>query len=91
MAKFYVFLSAAQAGLVWLVVIGVVNSVIALYYYLRVVFVMYVREGDTAPIQIDPPVAIAMTVCAVGVLAFGLFPEPILQAAISAAAALFGG
>ncbi len=37
MAKFYVFLSAAQVGLVWLVAIGVVNSVISVYYYLRVV------------------------------------------------------
>ena len=46
MAKFYVFLYAAQAGLVWLVAIGVVNSVISLYYYLRVVFEMYVAEGD---------------------------------------------
>ncbi len=91
MAKFYVFLSAAQAGLIWLVAIGVINSVIALYYYLRVVFVMYVREGDTEPLAVDPPVAVAMSVCVAGVLAFGLFPEPVLQAAIHAASALFGG
>jgi NADH-quinone oxidoreductase subunit N len=91
MAKFYVFLSAAQAGLIWLVVIGVINSVIALYYYLRVVFVMYVREGDTEPLKVDPPIAVVLSVCVAGVLAFGLFPEPVLQAAIHAASALFGG
>ena len=45
MAKFYVFLSRRRSGSIWLVAIGVVNSVISLYYYLRVVFVMYVREG----------------------------------------------
>ncbi len=91
MAKFYVFLSAAESGLVWLVVIGVVNSVIALYYYLRVVFVMYVRDGDTEPLAIDPPIAVALTLCVTGVLAFGLFPESMLRAAVHAASALFGG
>lgn len=91
MAKFYVFLSAAQAGLIWLVVIGVINSVISLYYYLRVVFVMYVREGDTEPIAVDPPVAFALSVCVAGVLVLGLFPEYALQAAVHAASALFGG
>ena len=91
MAKFYVFLSAAQAGLIWLVAIGVINSVISLYYYLRVVFVMYVREGDPEPITVDPPVAFAMAACVTGVLALGLFPEYVLQAAAYAASALFGG
>jgi NADH-quinone oxidoreductase subunit N len=91
MAKFYVFLSAAKAGLVWLVIIGVINSVISLYYYLRVVFVMYVREGETAPLKIDAPAAVAMAVCVTGVLALGLFPERLLQAAMYAASALFGG
>ena len=75
MAKFYVFLSAAQAGLIWLVVIGVINSVIALYYYLRVVFVMYVREGDTEPLAVDRPVAVAMSLCVAGVLAVRAVPR----------------
>ena len=89
MAKFYVFLSAARAGLVWLVVIGVANSVISLYYYLRVVYVMYVREGEAERVVVDPTSAVAMSLCVAGVLALGLFPEYVLRAANVAAAALF--
>lgn len=91
MAKFYVFLYAAQAGLIWLVAIGVVNSVIALYYYLRVVWHMYVPEGDTSPLRVNPRTSVAMSLCVVGVFALGLFPEPMLRAAQHAASALFGG
>lgn len=91
MAKFYVFLSAARAGLIWLVAIGVINSVISLYYYLRVVYVMYVRESDAEPLELDPPAAIAMMLCTAGVLALGLFPDYLLQTAVHAASALFGG
>lgn len=91
MAKFYVFLSAAQAGLIWLVAVGVINSVISLYYYLRVVYVMYVQEGETTPLSYDVPVAVAMAICTAGVVALGLFPEYALQAAVHAASALFGG
>src|SRR6202043_3212053 len=43
-AKFYVFSAALQANLVWLVIIGVMNSAVGSYYYLRVIVVMYMRE-----------------------------------------------
>jgi len=90
MAKFYVFLSAAKADLVWLVAFGVANSVLSLYYYLRVVYVMYVREGETERMPIDATSAVAMSLCVAGVLALGMFPEYALRAANVAAAALFG-
>ncbi len=89
MAKFYVFLSAAQSGLLWLVAIGVVNSVISLYYYLRVVYVMYVRDGPEERLTIDRRAAGAMTFCIAGVLFLGIFPEPALRLANQAAAVLF--
>lgn len=91
MAKFNVFLAATQAGLAWLVAIAVVNSVISLYYYLRVVWVMYVAEGETGPLTVTPGVGFAMSLCTFGILALGVFPEPMLKAAAHAAAALFGG
>ena len=91
MAKFYVFLSAAQAGLIWLVAIGVVNSVISAYYYLRVAFVMYVSEGPTEPMKIDPQAAMALCVAIAGVLFLGIIPETAMVAAARAAASLFGG
>lgn len=90
MAKFYVFLYAAQAGLIWLVAIGVVNSVISLYYYLRVVWQMYVAENDAAAaVAVTPNTTAAIAVCVVGVIALGIFPEPVLMAARHAASALF--
>jgi NADH-quinone oxidoreductase subunit N len=89
MAKFYVFLSAAKAGLIWLVAIGVINSVISLYYYLRVIYEMYVREGETESLTVDGPAALAMSLCIAGVFALGVFPEYALRAANYAASALF--
>jgi NADH-quinone oxidoreductase subunit N len=91
MAKFFVFLSAAQAGLIWLVAIGVINSVISAYYYLRVAFVMYVREGPDEPMRIDPQAAVALSIAVAGVFVLGIIPEAAMTAASRAAAALFGG
>lgn len=91
MAKFYVFMSAAEAGLIWVVAFGVLNSVISLYYYLRVVWQIYVAEGETTSIPVAPRSGIAITLCTAGVLALGAFPEPIMRLAAQAASALFGG
>ena len=91
MAKFYVFLSAAQSGLVWLVAIGVINSVISIYYYLRVVFEMYVHDGPSEPMRVDPQAAVALSIATVGVMVLGTIPEAALVQAAHAAAALFGG
>jgi NADH-quinone oxidoreductase subunit N len=90
MAKFYVFLSAAQVGLFWLVAIGVANSVISVYYYLRVVLVMYVGEGPAEPMRIDRHAAVALCVALAGVVVLGIVPESAMVAAAHAAAALFG-
>jgi len=91
MAKFYVFLYAVKAGLVWLVAFGVVNSVISLYYYLRVVWIVYVAEGDPGEIRVPLGAGVAISICVAGVLVLGLYPEPMMQAAQFAASALFGG
>ena len=67
------------------------NSVISLYYYLRVAFVMYVSEGPSEPMKIDPQAAIALVVTVAGVFVLGIYPEAAMVAAARAAAALFGG
>jgi NADH-quinone oxidoreductase subunit N len=88
-AKFYVFLAAAQAGLIWLVAFGVINSVISIYYYLRVVFAMYVRDGVTEPMHVDRPASVALAITTAGVLVLGIVPEVAMAAAARAASALF--
>jgi len=90
MAKFFVFVSAAQVGLFWVVGIGVINSVISVYYYLHVVLVMYVGEGPAEPMRVDRHAATALAICLAGVLALGIVPETAMVVATHAAAALFG-
>ncbi|MGD9318053.1 MAG: NADH-quinone oxidoreductase subunit N [Anaerolineae bacterium] len=94
LAKFNVFSAAVQAGLVWLAVIGVVNSVISAYYYLRVVVVMVMKDGRTAE-GAASPVCLALQVgvglAAVAILVLGLWPGPLLELARQSALALLGG
>ena len=94
LAKFYIFSAAVQVGLTWLAIIGVINSVVSAYYYLRVVVMMYMREGQPAPAQGHPvclALQIGVGIAAVGIVAWGLWPGPILELARLAAAALLGG
>ncbi len=74
--KFYIFSAAVQAGCVWLAVIGVLNSVVSAYYYIRVVVNMYMREGDTIielP-SLRPALVAVILVTAIGTVLMGVFP-----------------
>jgi NADH-quinone oxidoreductase subunit N len=85
-AKVYVFNAAVQADLVWLAIVGVLNSVVAAYYYLRVVLNMYVAEPPSEePIQPGYYLGAAMAVAVVGLLVIGIFPNPLLEASEAAA------
>jgi len=87
--KLYVFSAAVQAGYVWLVVIGVLNSAISVYYYLRVMVIMYMREGeDLKDLEKAPTVAITAAICGLAILIFGLFPGTLLDLARNSIMAL---
>ncbi len=88
-AKLYIFNAAVQADLVWLAVAGVVNSVVSAYYYLRIVLNMYVGE-PTSPEPVRPTPLLALTTAAAvaGLLALGVFPFPVIEAAEAAARVL---
>ena len=89
-AKVYVFGAAVNAGLEWLVVVGVINSVISAYYYFGVIKVMYLSSPQSdEPILSRFPIRLAVGVTTVGVLVFGVYPIVLLDIAKSAAAALF--
>jgi NADH-quinone oxidoreductase subunit N len=90
MGKFWLFGAAIEAGYVWLAVIGVVNSAISLYYYIRVVVFMWVREEEIAraPLAWSPALAAVLLVAAVGTLVFGVYPAPLFDLAEASAAAL---
>ncbi len=90
-AKFLVFAAAIQAELVWLAVIGVVNSIIGLYYYLVVLKVVYLypsAEGDK-PISLPRPYAIALTILTLGIILIGTIFGPWFAWSSAAAAAIF--
>src|SRR5437870_2549642 len=88
-AKVYVFNAAVEANLVWLAIVGVLNSVISAYYYLRVVLNMYTLEPAREEVfRPSPYLGLAMTAAVVGLVAVGLYRAPLLDASESAAAVL---
>ncbi len=88
--KFFVFQAAIERGLYALAVIGVVNSLISIGYYLKVVYLMYMREAvePAGP----PPLAtgdrLALGICGAGILFWGLFPAGLWELARRAAETL---
>ena len=88
--KFYLFTAAADAGLLWLVALAIANSVISLYYYLRVVREMYITEPAAEPVRIRLPVASAGALWALfaGTIAVGIYPGPLVDAIDAATNAL---
>jgi NADH-quinone oxidoreductase subunit N len=80
--KFYIFKAALDSNLVWLTVIGLLNSAVAAYYYLRIIVVMYMREpgepSSTAP-AVSPALRAAMWSSAIGTFVLGIFPSVLLD------------
>ncbi len=75
MAKFYIFSAAAKSGLVWLVIIAVINSVISAYYYLRIVNVMwFAKPASEERVASGIAPRLALLLCCLGVLALGIVP-----------------
>src|SRR6266851_4823446 len=89
-AKFYVFSAALKANLIWLTLIGVINSAVGAYYYLRIVVVMYMRESRReVPVTPIPfGLGLALVISVVTTLYLGLFPNRILQYTQQSAQAL---
>jgi NADH-quinone oxidoreductase subunit N len=86
-AKFYVFSAALQSDLVWLTIIGVINSAIAAYYYLRLIVVMYMREArQEVPVARIPfGLGVALATCIVFTIYLGVLPGRVLNFAIRSA------
>lgn len=84
--KFYVFAAAIDNGLLWLAVVGIVNSVISLYYYVGVIRAMYVTPAPSSAPLVEPAtLQVALGVAGLGTLVIGLYPDPVIALARSAA------
>ncbi len=77
MGKFYIFTEAIKAGYVWLVIFGAINSIISIYYYLRVVVVMYFHPSNADVVMSSPSrsTMLALAIAGCGVLVMGIFPS----------------
>tara|TARA_B100001123_G_scaffold444354_1_gene592942 strand:- start:9143 stop:10615 length:1473 start_codon:yes stop_codon:yes gene_type:complete len=82
MGKFWIFGAAVETGWVWLAVVGVLNSAISLYYYIRVVVFMWIKEEVVgSDLSIQPAMAVTLIVAAVGTVLFGIYPQPLFEQA----------
>jgi NADH-quinone oxidoreductase subunit N len=92
LAKYYVFTSALSVtahptAMVWLTVIGLVNSAVASYYYLRLIVVMYMREPVTAeaPAPASAAMRLALVLAAIATIYLGVIPKGVTDSADRAA------
>jgi NADH-quinone oxidoreductase subunit N len=92
MGKFWLFSAAIEAGYVWLAVIGVLNSAISLYYYIRIVVFMYVKKETTgSEPTASPALAFTLAVAVIATIGLGLYPRLLFEAAERSARSLSVG
>jgi NADH-quinone oxidoreductase subunit N len=81
--KFYIFSGAIKAGYIWLAVIGVLNSAVSLYYYLRVMVYMYFRDPseDFAWVKHHVGAIVSIVLALIGIFYLGILPGPVMELA----------
>jgi NADH-quinone oxidoreductase subunit N len=80
--KFYIFKAALESHLIWLTVLGLLNSAVAAYYYLRILVVMYMKEPSEAAMKAEPltpGLGAALILPAAATLFLGIFPNWVLD------------
>jgi NADH-quinone oxidoreductase subunit N len=90
-AKWYTFSAAVSQGYYWLAIIGVLSSVVSVYFYLRIVVMMYMSERDARPVP--PPVRgvamAALIASVIAVLYLGVLPAQVISWAEQSIATIF--
>ncbi len=91
--KFYIFMSAVEAGLFTLAIIGVLSSVVGAFYYIRIIKIMYFDDLVSEPLDtpLPKPIVGVLVITSVFILTFIAFPNPVINGAGAAASALFSG
>jgi len=78
--KYYIFIAAIKAHLTWLAIVGVISSVISVYFYLRIVVLMYFKDTETEiSIQRSNTGLLAVVISMLMVIILGIFPGTILN------------
>ncbi|HCG91392.1 MAG TPA: hypothetical protein DEZ08_06105 [Dehalococcoidia bacterium] len=92
-SKFYVFTAAMESGLTWLVIIGVVNSVVSAYYYVRIIKTIFSSDGEESEdskIIVPLPALVSMYVSSVLTITIGVFPSVLINLLEKATSILSG-
>lgn len=85
MGKYYMFTAAVHANLTWLAIVGVLTSLVSVYYYLRLIVVMYFRDaagresGAATSPRRDIPSLAALIAAALATIILGAYPSPLLE------------
>jgi NADH-quinone oxidoreductase subunit N len=88
LGKFYIFRAAVQSDLIWLAVLGLLNSAVAAYYYLRLLVVMYMHEPGEVVQKLEPigfGLSAALILPALGTFFLGVLPDTVLTFARNSA------
>jgi NADH-quinone oxidoreductase subunit N len=90
MGKLWLFGAAIEAGYIWLAVIGVANSALSLYYYVRLVVFMWTTDAEfpAQSFRLSPSLAVVLVVSVIGTILFGVYPGPLFEFAASSASTL---
>lgn len=90
-AKVFVFAAAVRSNLIWLAIVGVLNSIVGLYYYLIVLKVIYLyrSENEDQPVPLTRPYSLALGILVIGIILIGTAFAPWFSWSSTAAATLF--
>jgi NADH-quinone oxidoreductase subunit N len=89
--KFYLFMAIISQGYIWLAILGILMSMVSVYYYLLVAKAMYLGnppEGSR-PVRVAPGLQIAMIVSLLVLFLLGIYPTPLTNYAMNSAVAFF--
>jgi len=91
MGKFYIFSAAIKSGYIWLTIIGVMNSLISVFYYFRVTVLMYMKEPiKEVVLEYSLPIAIVLIITLAGTIQMGVAPGFYLERALDSIKWLIG-
>jgi NADH-quinone oxidoreductase subunit N len=83
--KLYIFVAAIKEGLYTLIIVGLINVVISIYYYLVIVKKMYINEPvDNSLLTISAPMKTVIYASLAGTLILGIYPQPVIDWVVSA-------
>ena len=77
--KYFLFYAAVQSGFGWLAIVAVLMSAVSMFYYLRVVVAMYLKEGPEASVAGTRTLKFVAAVCVIVTLLFGVLPSPLIE------------